>query len=163
MQTKQILATLIILISTTQVTVAQSEWALHISAEETVTLGDQRSSFNFLSFTQLAANSGMRAGFHYTKDNTLAAEVTLGVVGSSRPNTWFTKLVPVEVVGHYNVVPLLLDDSPLKFNVDLGIGSWIPLNIASMVLYGMKGLPVYAGLMGIYSILSVVGFIRWRK
>ena len=38
MQTKQILATLIILISTTQVTVAQSEWALHISAEETVTL-----------------------------------------------------------------------------------------------------------------------------
>ena len=40
---------------------------------------------------------------------------------------------------------------------------WIPLNIASMVLYGMKGLPVYAGLMGIYSILSVVGFIRWRE
>ena len=102
---------------------AQSEWALHISAEETVTLGDQRSSFNFLSFTQLAANSGMRAGFHYTKDNTLAAEITLGVVGSSRPNTWFTKLVPVEVVGHYNIVPLLIEDSPLKFNVDLGIGS----------------------------------------
>ena len=102
---------------------AQSEWALHISAEETVTLGDQRSSFNFLSFTQLAANSGMRAGFHYTKDNTLAADITLGVVGSSRPNTWFTKLVPVEVVGHYNIVPLLIEDSPLKFNVDLGIGS----------------------------------------
>ena len=77
----------------------------------------------FYPFTQLAANSGMRAGFHYTKDNTLAAEITLGVVGSSRPNTWFTKLVPVEVVGHYNVVPLLLDDSPLKFNVDLGFGS----------------------------------------
>ena len=123
MQTKQILTTLILLITTTQVTMAQSEWALHISAEETVTLGDQSSSFNFLSFTQLAANSGMRAGFHYTKDNTLAAEVTLGVVGSSRPNTWFTKLVPVEVVGHYNVVPLLLEDSPLKFNVDLGVGS----------------------------------------
>ena len=32
-------------------------------------------------------------------------------------------LVPVEVVGHYNIVPLLLDDSPLKFNVDLGLGS----------------------------------------
>ena len=102
---------------------AQSEWALHISAEETITLGDQRSSFNFLSFTQLAANSGMRAGFHYTKNNTLAAEITLGVVGSSRPNSWFTKLVPVEVVGHYNIVPLLIEDSPLKFNVDLGIGS----------------------------------------
>ena len=119
---KKLLALAVLFLSA-QATYAQSEWALHISAEETVTLGDQRSSFNFLSFTQLAANSGMRAGFHYTKDNSLAAEVTLGVVGSSRPNTWFTKLVPVEVVGHYNVVPLLLDDSPLKFNVDLGIGS----------------------------------------
>ena len=119
---KKLLAIAAVLLSA-QYSYAQSEWALHISAEETVTLGDQRSSFNFLSFTQLAANSGMRAGFHYTKDNTLAAEITLGVVGSSRPNTWFTKLVPVEVVGHYNVVPLLLDDSPLKFNVDLGLGS----------------------------------------
>ena len=119
---KKLLAIAAVLIST-QHSYAQSEWALHISAEETVTLGDQRSSFNFLSFTQLAANSGMRAGFHYTKDNTLAAEITLGVVGSSRPNTWFTKLVPVEVVGHYNIVPLLIEDSPLKFNVDLGIGS----------------------------------------
>jgi nicotinamide mononucleotide transporter len=40
---------------------------------------------------------------------------------------------------------------------------WIPLNLASMILYGMKGLPIYAGLMVIYSIMSVVGFIRWRK
>jgi len=40
---------------------------------------------------------------------------------------------------------------------------WIPLNIASMILYGIKGLPIYAGLMVIYSIMSVVGFIRWRK
>ena len=119
---KKLLAIAAVLISA-QYSFAQSEWALHISAEETVTLGDQRSSFNFLSLTQLAANSGMRAGFHYTKDNTLAAEITLGVVGSSRPNTWYTKLVPVEVVGHYNVVPLLLDDSPLKFNVDLGVGT----------------------------------------
>jgi len=102
---------------------AQSEWAFHVSAEETVTLGDARSSFNFLSFTQLAANSGMRAGFHYTKSEHLAAEVTLGVVGSSRPNTWFTKIVPVELVGHYNVLPHIVKDSPFKFNLDLGVGS----------------------------------------
>ena len=67
---KKLLAIAAVLLST-QYSYAQSEWALHISAEETVTLGDQRSSFNFLSLTQLAANSGMRAGFHYTKDNTL--------------------------------------------------------------------------------------------
>jgi len=40
---------------------------------------------------------------------------------------------------------------------------WIPLNIASVVLYGVKGLWVYAVLMVIYSAMSVVGFIRWRK
>jgi len=40
---------------------------------------------------------------------------------------------------------------------------WIPLNIASMILYGVKGLWVYAALMVIYSAMSVVGFIRWRK
>lgn len=102
---------------------AQSEWTLHLSVEETVTLGDARSSFNFLSITQLAANSGMRAGFHYTKNEHLAAEVTLGVVGSSKPNTWFTKIVPVELVGHYNILPYIMEDSPFKFNVDLGLGS----------------------------------------
>ncbi len=40
---------------------------------------------------------------------------------------------------------------------------WIPLNIASVALYGMKGLWVYAALMVIYSIMSVIGFIRWRE
>ena len=40
---------------------------------------------------------------------------------------------------------------------------WIPLNLASVVLYGIKGLWVYAALMVIYSIMSVIGFIRWRE
>lgn len=40
---------------------------------------------------------------------------------------------------------------------------WIPLNIASVVLYGAKGLWVYALLMVVYSIMSVLGYIRWRK
>ena len=40
---------------------------------------------------------------------------------------------------------------------------WIPLNIVSVILYGVKGLWVYAALMVIYSAMSVVGFIRWRK
>lgn len=102
---------------------AQSDWAFHVSAEETITNGDSKSTLNFLSLNQLAANSGMRAGFYYTKDNTLAAEITLGVIGSSRTDEWFTKIVPIEVVGHYNVVPLLDDNSIYKFNLDLGIGS----------------------------------------
>ena len=102
---------------------AQSEWALQVSIEETVTLGDASSSFNFLSLTQLAANSGMRSGFHYTMNDHFAAELTLGVVGTSRPNSWYTKIVPVEFVAHYNVLPHILGDSPFKFNLDLGVGS----------------------------------------
>lgn len=116
---------------------AQSEWTLHLSVEETVTLGDARSSFNFLSLTQLAANSGMRAGFHYTKNEQLAAEVTLGVVGSSKPNTWSTKIVPVELVGHYNILPHIMGNSPYKFNFDLGVGSGLVR--ASSNSYNLNG------------------------
>jgi hypothetical protein len=32
-----------------------------------------------------------------------------------------------------------------------------------MLLYGVKGLWVYAGLMVIYSVMSVVGYLNWRK
>jgi len=40
---------------------------------------------------------------------------------------------------------------------------WIPINLASMLLYGFKGLWVYAALMLIYSVMSVVGYLNWRK
>ena len=89
------LITVLFLLCFQPIVSAQSEWALQVSVEETVTLGDARSSFHFLSFTQLAANSGMRSWIHYTKNDHLAADLTLGVVGTSRPNSWFTKIVPV--------------------------------------------------------------------
>jgi outer membrane protein OmpA-like peptidoglycan-associated protein len=131
------LITVLFLLCFQPIVSAQSEWALQVSVEETVTLGDARSSFHFLSFTQLAANSGMRSGFHYTKDHHLAAELTLGVVGTSRPNSWFTKIVPVEFVGHYNILPHILSDSPFKFNLDLGVGS--ALVRARSVTYNTNG------------------------
>jgi outer membrane protein OmpA-like peptidoglycan-associated protein len=131
------LITVLFLLCFQPIVSAQSEWALQVSVEETVTLGDARSSFHFLSFTQLAANSGMRSGFHYTKDHHLAAELTLGVVGTSRPNSWFTKIVPVEFVGHYNILPHITGDSPFKFNLDLGVGS--ALVRARSVTYNTNG------------------------
>jgi outer membrane protein OmpA-like peptidoglycan-associated protein len=131
------LITVLFLLCFRPIVSAQSEWALQVSVEETVTLGDARSSFHFLSFTQLAANSGMRSGFHYTKDHHLAAELTLGVVGTSRPNSWFTKIVPVEFVGHYNILPHITGDSPFKFNLDLGVGS--ALVRARSVTYNTNG------------------------
>ena len=102
---------------------AQGNLAIHVSAEETIVFGDSRSSFNFANLQNLSSNSGMRGGLHYTFNDQFSAEATLGVTGSSRPNTWYTKIVPVEIIGHYNVLTLLNDDSPYKFNADFGVGS----------------------------------------
>lgn len=40
---------------------------------------------------------------------------------------------------------------------------WIVLNAFSIWLYHERGLSVYSGLMLIYTALSVVGYLRWRK
>ncbi len=40
---------------------------------------------------------------------------------------------------------------------------WIVLNAFSIWLYSDRGLPVYAGLMALYTVLSVVGYLEWRK
>lgn len=40
---------------------------------------------------------------------------------------------------------------------------WIVLNALSVWLYNERGLTVYAGLMIIYTVLSLVGYVRWRK
>jgi len=101
----------------------QEKLSIYVAAEETVTLGDQRSSFEFRSFTQLAANSGLRAGFSYAFNDNFSGQATLGVVGSSRPNSWFTKLVPVEITAQYNLISLTGIDTKYRFNADLGIGS----------------------------------------
>jgi hypothetical protein len=104
---------------------AQGQWSFHTSAEETILFGDQRSSYNFANLDNLAANSGIRLGLYRSFSDDLALEATLGVVGASSPNNWTTKFVPVELVGHYNLLPLLLETPKkgLKFNADLGLGS----------------------------------------
>ena len=104
-------------------TQGQEKLSIYVAAEETVTLGDQRSSFEFRSFTQLAANSGLRAGFSYAFNDNFSGQATLGVVGSSRPNSWFTKLVPVEITAQYNLISLTGIDTKYRFNADFGIGS----------------------------------------
>jgi nicotinamide mononucleotide transporter len=40
---------------------------------------------------------------------------------------------------------------------------WIPINLATMVLYGLKGVWIYATLMLVYTIMSVVGMYKWRQ
>lgn len=104
---------------------AQGQWSFHTSAEETILFGDQRSSLNFANINNAAANSGMRAGLYRSILDDLAFEATFGVVGASRPNSWSTKFVPVEIIGHYNILPFFMKvpKEGSKFNADLGIGS----------------------------------------
>jgi len=40
---------------------------------------------------------------------------------------------------------------------------WIIINLTSIFLYYSRGLEVYAGLMVVFTILSFIGFIRWRN
>ena len=40
---------------------------------------------------------------------------------------------------------------------------WMLINVVTIWLYQDRALDIYAALMGIYAVLSVLGFIRWRK
>jgi nicotinamide mononucleotide transporter len=42
-------------------------------------------------------------------------------------------------------------------------GYWFILNIASVWLYHDRQLDIYAALIGIYSVLSIWGFLQWRQ
>ena len=40
---------------------------------------------------------------------------------------------------------------------------WLLINVASVLLYHDRSLDIYAALMGFYSILSVWGYLSWRR
>jgi nicotinamide mononucleotide transporter len=42
-------------------------------------------------------------------------------------------------------------------------GYWFILNVASIWLYHDRQLDIYAALIAIYSVLSILGFIQWRQ
>ena len=42
-------------------------------------------------------------------------------------------------------------------------GYWLILNLASIWLYQDRNLDIYAVLIGIYSIMSVWGFVTWQR
>lgn len=114
----------LLLLMLAQFSFGQQKWAFHTSAEETILLGDQRSSSNFANLNTLAANSGMRAGIYRNVNELFAIEATLGVVGSGS-SSYSTKIVPVEVIGHYDILPMITPEPKegMKFNVDFGVGS----------------------------------------
>ena len=114
----------LLLLMLAQFSFGQQKWAFHTSAEETIMFGDQRSSLNFANLNTPAANAGMRAGIYRNVNELFAVEATLGVVGSGN-TTFSTRIIPVEVIGHYDILPIVVADAKegMKFNVDFGVGS----------------------------------------
>ena len=102
---------------------SQSKWAPYASVEENIHISDIRPSYNYLNLSTPAANAGMRLGAFYTRDNVWSAEITLGVVGLGTPGNFSNTIVPVEFIGHYNVLDGKGLKFPAKFNIDFGFGS----------------------------------------
>ena len=103
---------------------AQSKsWGLYTSVEEGIHVSDIRPSYNYFNLSVPAGNAGMRLGAFYTHNEQISAEITLGVIGVSTPNRFSSGLIPIEVVGHYNILQETPVDWLSKFNLDLGLGS----------------------------------------
>ncbi|MBT4353177.1 MAG: hypothetical protein HOD13_01320 [Rhodospirillaceae bacterium] len=119
---KKIIVSLII-IASQPCLFGQNKWAPYVSVEEGIHISDVRPSYNFINLSVPAGNAGMRMGAFYTHDDKISAEATLGVIGISTPNSFSSGLIPIEVIGHYNVLPDLPIDWLSKFNLDLGIGT----------------------------------------
>jgi len=107
----------------TTLTFAQGTWAPYASVEENIHISDVRPSYNYINLSTPAANAGMRLGAFYTHNSQLSAEITLGVIGVGTPGNFSNKIIPVEAVGHYNLLDGMDVKIPSKFNLDLGIGS----------------------------------------
>ena len=112
----------------TTLTFAQGTWAPYASVEENIHISDVRPSYNYINLSTPAGNAGMRLGAFYTHNSAISAEVTFGVVGIGTPGRFSNTIIPVEVVGHYNILDGMDVKMPSKFNLDLGVGSGLAEN-----------------------------------
>lgn len=102
---------------------SQNNWLFYTSVEESFVIGDQNASFNPFVISNAVNNSGIRLGAILEINDKLCFESTLGVIGSAKLNTFTTKLVPVEVLGHYEITTFgEIDYLPLQLNGNIGFG-----------------------------------------
>lgn len=102
---------------------AQGTWSPYASVEENVHITDVAPSYNYANLSVPAANAGIRVGAYYVHDDQLSAEMTLGVTGVGTPGTFSRKIVPMEFIGHYNVLTPKEGALITKFNISAGVGS----------------------------------------
>ena len=114
---------LFISLSFTMSAVAQGTWSPYASVEENVHFTDVAPSYNYANLSVPAANAGIRVGAYYIHDDQLSAEMTLGVTGVGTPGTFSRKIVPMEFIGHYNLLTPKEGALITKFNISAGVGS----------------------------------------
>ena len=114
---------LFISLSFTMSAVAQGTWSPYASVEENVHFTDVAPSYNYANLSVPAANAGIRVGAYYIHDDQLSAEMTLGVTGVGTPGTFSRKIVPIEFIGHYNLLTPKEGALITKFNISAGVGS----------------------------------------
>jgi hypothetical protein len=102
---------------------AQGTWSHYASVEENIHFSDIPAAYNYSIFSLLSANSGMRLGGYYTHNDQLSGEITLGVTGIGTPGSFSRKIVPMEFIGHYNLLTSKEGALVTKFNFSAGIGS----------------------------------------
>ena len=95
----------------------------YASIEENIHFTDIPRTEGAIGLSDLASNAGLRLGAYYTYNNLLSGEITLGVIGIGTPNVFSNTIVPVEIVGHYNIFNGKDVSTLSKFNIDFGIGT----------------------------------------
>lgn len=99
------------------------KWAPYISVEENVHITDFDNSFDYSNLSLAAANAGIRIGTYFSHNEKISSELTLGVTGIGTPGVFSNKIVPIELIGHYNLLANKPESSLRAFKVDFGVGS----------------------------------------
>lgn len=98
-------------------------WFPYASVEENIHFTDIARTEGAIGLSDLASNAGLRLGAYYFYNNLFSGEITLGVIGIGTPNVFSNTIVPVEIIGHYNLFDGKDVSIPSKFNIDFGIGT----------------------------------------
>ena len=106
-----------------QVVAQSSQWHFLSSVEESIHITDVPFNYNLSNLSVPAANAGIRLGAYYVFDQQLSGEISIGITGIGTPGTFSRKIIPMEIIGHYNILTPKTDAVITKFNISAGVGS----------------------------------------
>ena len=104
---------------------AQNNWSFLTSVEESMLIGDQSSIPTLTNLNSLFSNFGIRTGVHRVFSDQYAADVSFGIAGVAKTNTYTATILPVQVTLRYNLLSSLekFNSLGIKLNANLGAGA----------------------------------------